>query len=101
MKLKNISAIALTLLVLLCFSIAQPAAAAFCRNYQGNSICLLSIERSAKYYWEYRAAVQVNGETRPVEIYNCRDRTRTKADGKIVSFEKNGAGNLICTVLNK
>lgn len=101
MQLKNISSIAFMIVFLLFFTIAQPAAAAFCRNYQGNSICLLSIERSAKYYWEYRAAVKVNGETRPVEIYNCRDRTRTTADGKIVSFEKNGAGDLICTVLNK
>ncbi|KOR37309.1 MULTISPECIES: hypothetical protein [Planktothricoides] len=101
MKLKNINLIAFVLIFLLSFSIAQPAAAAFCRNYKGNSICILSIERSAKYYWEYRAAVKVNGATRPVEIYNCRDRTRTKADGKIVSFEKNGAGNLICTVLNQ
>jgi hypothetical protein len=101
MKLKNISAIAFTIIFLLSFTIAQPAAAAFCRNYQGNSICILSIERSAKYYWEYRAAVKVNGETRPVEIYNCRDRTLIKADGKIVSFDKNGSGNLICNVLNK
>lgn len=101
MQLKNIRSIAFMIMVLLFFTIAQPAAAAFCRNYQGNSICLLSVERSAKYYWEYRAAVKVNGETRPVEIYNCRDRTRTKADGRIVSFEKNGAGDLICTVLNK
>ncbi len=100
MKLRNLSPLALILIFFLSFSIAQPAAAAFCRNYQGNSICILSIERSAKYYWEYRAAVKVNGTNRPVEIYNCRDRTRTKANGT-VSFDKNGAGDLICTVLNK
>ena len=79
----------------------QPAYAAFCRTYHDNTICILSIKRSAKNYWEYRASVKVNGETRPVEIYNCRDRTRIKADGKIVPFESNGAGDLICIMLNK
>jgi hypothetical protein len=90
-------------LIILSLTVAQavqPAYAAFCRNYQDNTICILSIKRSAKNYWEYRASVKVNGETRPIEIYNCRDRTRIKADGKIVGFEPNGAGELICTVLN-
>lgn len=79
-------------MLLLSLTLAQPAQAAFCRNYRDNTICILSIKRSAKNYWEYRASVKVNGETRPVEIYNCRDRTRIKADGKIVAFEHNGAG---------
>ena len=102
--MKNIIVITKIIIILLFLTIAppvQPAQAAFCRTYKNNRICILSIKRSAKNYWEYRASVKVNRETRPVEIYNCRDRTRVKADGKIVIFEPNGAGNIICSVLNK
>lgn len=96
-----IKLITIVLILLLSFTIAQPTQAAFCRTDKDNTICILSIKRSAKNYWEYRASVKVNGVTRPIEIYNCGDRTRIKADGKIVAFEPNSAGDLICNVLNK
>lgn len=100
---KKIIVITEIFILLLSLTLAQtaPAKAAFCRTYKDNTICILSIKRSAKNYWEYRASVKVNGETRPIEIYNCRDRTRIKAEGKIVGFGLNGAGELICQVLNK
>ncbi|MEQ9484943.1 hypothetical protein [Coleofasciculus sp. F4-SAH-05] len=49
------------------------------------------------YYWQYRAAVSIDGVKRPVEIYNCRDRTRVRQDGVVVSFEPDGAGEFICS----
>jgi len=68
-----------------------------CRTIKEHNICILSIKRSAKYYWRYRVAVSIDGEKRPVEIYNCRDRTRIRHDGVVVSFEPDGAGKLICS----
>ncbi len=83
------------------FAVARPAAAFFCRNYNGNKICILSIKRSAKYHWEYRAEVSINDVRKPLEIYNCRSQEKIKKNGKIVKFTSNGAGELICSVLDK
>ncbi|AFY66555.1 hypothetical protein [Geitlerinema sp. PCC 7407] len=87
-------------------AIALPLQAApiLCRTLEGHQICVLSLKRSAKYFWEYRAKVRVDGKERPIEIYNCRDRLWTRADGKQISFETpeipNG-GNLICQLFRR
>ncbi|NJL38999.1 MAG: hypothetical protein HC840_22450 [Leptolyngbyaceae cyanobacterium RM2_2_4] len=91
--------IALVLALIFSFAIALPARAAFCRTVNGHDICILSIKRSAKNHWEYRASVSVDGVARPVEVYNCRDRQRTQKDGTVISFAENGPGELICTML--
>ncbi len=88
--------IALLLLLTLSFAVALPAEASFCRNSNDHSICILSIKRSAKYHWEYRAAVSIDGVERPIEVYNCRDRLRVRKEGTVVPFEANGPGELIC-----
>ena len=88
------------LAVLLClafsFAVPFPAQAAFCRQSSDRLICIVSIQRSAKNYWEYRARVSVDGIKRPIEVYNCRDRIRIRKDGSVVPFESDGAGKLIC-----
>lgn len=98
------SIIILTLLAL-SLVLALPAQASFCRHVKVQNsdrvICIQSIKRSAKNYWEYRAQVSVDGVERAVEIYNCRDRIRVRSDGTAVRFEPNGAGDLICNVLKK
>lgn len=91
--------IALVLILILSFAVALPARAAFCRTVNGHDICILSIKRSAKNYWEYRASVSVDGVASPVEIYNCRDRLRIQKNGTTVPFVANGPGELICSVL--
>ena len=88
-------------LLILFFAAAQPAAASFCRNYKGNKICILSIKRSAKNYWEYRAEVSINGARKPLEIYNCYTQQKIKKNGNIVKFTPDGAGQLICSILDK
>ncbi|MBW4493612.1 MAG: hypothetical protein KME26_11115 [Oscillatoria princeps RMCB-10] len=95
---KNIT---LLLVLALSFSFALPAEASFCRHSNDHLICVLSIKRSAKNYWEYRAAVSVDGEKRPIEIYNCRQRVRVRKDGTAVPFQPKGAGELICSALKK
>ncbi|MBE9050235.1 hypothetical protein IQ243_07375 [Nostocales cyanobacterium LEGE 11386] len=93
--------IALVLLIILSNLVAFPATASVCRNYEGQQICILSINRSAKNYWEYRAIVSIDQVKRPIEVYNCRERVRVRQDGKIVPFAHNGAGKLICSFLQK
>lgn len=83
-------------------AIAPAAAAApapICRTVEGHHICILSIQRSAKNHWEYRAVVSVDGQRLPVEVYSCRDRQRIEPDGRTQPFEPNGPGDLICRLL--
>ncbi|HIK29624.1 MAG: hypothetical protein N3E45_16075 [Oscillatoriaceae bacterium SKW80] len=98
------SFIILTVLAL-SLAIALPAQASFCRHVKVKDservICIENIKRSAKNYWEYRAQVSIDGVKRKVEIYNCRNRIRIQSDGTVVRFQPNGAGELICSILNK
>lgn len=80
---------------------ASPAEAAFCRTIRDRTICILSIQRSAKYFWEYQAVVRIDNQTRPRETYNCRDRLRIREDGIAVPFDAKGVGELICTILKR
>ncbi|MGE5657104.1 MAG: hypothetical protein ACM37W_10840 [Actinomycetota bacterium] len=91
----------LLLLISLGWAVVPPAEAFFCRNTNHHEICILTIKRSAKYHWEYRAAVRIDGIERPIEVYNCRDRTRKQPDGTLVPFQPKDAGELICDILPK
>ncbi|MDP8964108.1 MAG: hypothetical protein M3O33_09030 [Cyanobacteriota bacterium] len=89
------------LFLALSFAVALPAEASFCRNSNDHSICVLSIKRSAKNYWEYRAAISIDGVKRPIEIYNCRARVRICQDGTVVPFKSKGSGELICSFFQR
>ena len=78
-----------------------PAEAATCRQLGEHSICILSIKRSAKYYWEYRAAISIDGQKKPVEIYNCRERIKINYHKTVIPFANNDAGELICSLYAK
>jgi hypothetical protein len=86
--------------LLLSFPVAPAAQAFTCRNYNSHKICILSIKRSAKNYWEYRASVIIDGVKTPVDLYNCRQRVRVSYnDAKhpiTMAFGENDAGELIC-----
>ncbi|MBD2532357.1 hypothetical protein H6G97_23370 [Nostoc flagelliforme FACHB-838] len=90
----------LALLLILSFSVVNPAFASVCRNNDYHQICILSINRSAKNYWEYRAAVSVDGVKRPTEVYNCRERVKVQEGGTILPFEQKGPGEMICSFFN-
>ncbi|WP_414544771.1 hypothetical protein [Nostoc sp. CCY0012] len=93
--------IVLVLLLMLSNAVALPATASVCRNYHGQQIYILSINRSAKNYWEYRAVVSVNKVKIPLAVYNCRQQVRIQQDGNIVEFAQNGPGKLICSFFQK
>ncbi|MBW4541914.1 MAG: hypothetical protein KME43_22625 [Myxacorys chilensis ATA2-1-KO14] len=88
---------ALLLALLLSLIGLLPAEAALCRDYHQHQICVLSIKRSAKNYWEYRASLRVDGFVRPVEVYDCRHRLRIQKKGVLVSFSQDAASDFVCT----
>jgi hypothetical protein len=97
--------IAIEVLLILCLffgmGLASDANAAVCRQINDRNFCILSIKRSAKNYWEYRAAISIDGVKRPIEVYNCRDRFVIKQNKKIDRFKPNDAGEFICARFQK
>ncbi|MCC5635804.1 hypothetical protein LC593_08035 [Nostoc sp. CHAB 5844] len=92
---------ALILLLIVSNFLILPAYASVCRNYNGRQICILSINRSAKNYWEYRAIISVDGKKRPLEVYNCRQKVRIQPDGTVSPFDHKDPGQLICSFFKK
>ncbi|MBD1911785.1 hypothetical protein H6G02_02195 [Leptolyngbya sp. FACHB-16] len=92
---------ALVLLLFVLLLPILPAQAASCRAIAGHEICIVDIQRSAKNYWEYRAVVKVDSVTRPVEVYNCRDRFLTRQDGTQIPFSQEPAASLVCRLYRK
>ncbi|MCT7985612.1 hypothetical protein NG796_20270 [Laspinema sp. A4] len=90
---------ALFLGIILTWTVAFPAQALVCRTLGDRSVCIVQIQRSAKYHWEYRVALRLDGVDQPLERYNCRDRIRVQGNGTRVSFEPDGVGDLICRLL--
>ncbi len=107
MKVQNLGQRGIAIVIMLSLvlsgwiSITEPAIAAVCRNTGLHQVCIVSIKRSAKNYWEYRASVRIDGMKRPVEVYNCRDRRRLRQDGKVVPFQEKGAGDVICSFFKR
>mgnify|MGYP005847737837 CR=1 FL=1 len=78
------------------FTFPRPVEAAFCRAVNHQQVCITSIKRSAKNYWEYRVVLSVDGMEKPLELFNCRDRVRIQQDGTPLPFEPEGLGEQIC-----
>ncbi|MBD2451754.1 hypothetical protein H6G76_32470 [Nostoc sp. FACHB-152] len=92
----------LVLLLILSNFFPSPAyASSICRNYDGHQVCILSINRSAKNYWEYRAIISVDGVKRPLEVYDCRQKIRIQQDGTVLPLKNKDPGQLICTFFKK
>ena len=61
MKKVKVKYLAFLIVLILTFVAMFPAEAYTCRNYNGHQVCILSIKRSAKNHWEYRASVSADG----------------------------------------
>lgn len=68
------------LLSLLIMSNAQ--AATLCRSVANHQVCVMKITRSAKYYWEYRAVVQIDDSRRSMGRYNCHTHEYISRSGQ-------------------
>lgn len=74
-----------------------PRSANTCYVLNGHEICAVSIKRSAARYWEYRTVLKVDGVKQPLEVFNCRDRTRTLvSDGRSIPFLTGKTGDWLC-----
>ena len=104
---KSIRSSFIKLLILFCLAIylnllaIVPAEASTCRQLARHNVCIIKLKRSAKYYWEYRAVISVDGKKKPLEIYNCRDRLKTNRDKDVVPFSQDGIGELVCSLYAK
>ena len=74
-------------------------AAPLCRTVADHQVCVLKITRSAKYYWEYRAVVQVDQRQRPMARYNCRTHEYIRRDGQHISDDI--ATQVICALFKQ
>lgn len=104
---KSIHSSFLKLVILFCLAIylellaIVPAEASTCRQLNHHEVCIVKLKRSAKYYWEYRAVISVDGKKKPLEIYNCRDRLKTNRHRDVVPFSQDGIGELVCSLYDK
>ena len=69
-------------------------AAPLCRKVAEHQVCILKITRSAKYFWEYRAVVQIDDQRRPMARYDCRTHDYVRRDGKRIPNDP--ASQVIC-----
>jgi hypothetical protein len=91
--------ILISLLLMILINIA-PVEASMCRQSNDHLICILTIKRSAKYYWEYRVSLSIDGVKTPIQIYNCRDKFKITKDKRIIPFSEDHTGALICDLVN-
>jgi hypothetical protein len=81
--------------------IVAPAQAEFCRQVEGHRICILSIKRSAKNYWQYQATVSTDGIERPAASYDCREKSIVEADGNMALFRSRLDGSIVCSLYRR
>ncbi|HIK32329.1 MAG TPA: hypothetical protein IGS17_05680 [Oscillatoriales cyanobacterium M59_W2019_021] len=98
---RAIPSIAILLVSLFSFSFSVPDKPLICREENAHQICIFRIKRSAKNYWEYRAWVSIDDRPRPMETYNCRDRSVMRSDGTRVSFGAIDPIDVVCSFFEK
>ncbi|MEB3309939.1 MAG: hypothetical protein VKJ02_06865 [Snowella sp.] len=84
------------LLLSLFWFTAAPVEAATCRTVNDQAICIQKIKRSAKYAWEYRVNLSIDGKAQATAVYNCKEKVKTLKDGTRQSFTEADLGNFIC-----
>jgi hypothetical protein len=99
--MNRIKGIILGIIFILTFFFTFPANASFCRNYHEHLVCIISIKRSAKNYWEYRASISIDDMIRPIEVYDCQQKIRIQQKGIDIPFTVNDPGELICSFFKK
>ncbi len=90
------------LFVVASLMIAPRTEANICKFWSGHQVCVVRIKRSAKYYWEYRTILSVDGKKQPEVVYDCRHFYYFKADKTKIYFadNENDLGNFVCHLFN-
>jgi hypothetical protein len=77
-----------------------PVLALSCRSLNGELVCIQSLQRSAKKYWEYRVQLKINGLSQPVEIYDCRNQRRRSTQGQWQDFSHPKIDAFACSLFH-
>ncbi|WP_310487063.1 hypothetical protein [Chamaesiphon sp. VAR_69_metabat_338] len=75
--------------------------AEFCRQVEDRRICIVSIKRSAKNYWQYQAMVSIDGIEQASASYDCRARLVVDADGNTAAFRSRRDGQFVCSLYRR
>jgi hypothetical protein len=73
-----------------------PVWATSCRSFNGELVCIQSIQRSAQKYWEYRVQFKISGLSQPLEIYDCRSRRKRTTKGQWQDFSAGEIDDFAC-----
>ncbi|WP_353671744.1 hypothetical protein [Synechocystis sp. LKSZ1] len=71
-----------------------------CRIEGPHTLCLETVKRSAKYPWEYRVVVTMDGIPQAPQRYNCRDRVKVNTDGYLEPLKSGGLAQRLCQKLS-
>lgn len=90
----------LLIVVLLTWSnfLDLPALAKNCYDFQEHTICIINIERSAKYYWQYKVDLSIDEDKQQRTIYDCRQQTKRVKNRDFISFKSGDVGYFICSL---
>ncbi len=82
--------------------IAPRIEANICQFWSGHQVCVVQIKRSAKYYWEYRTILSVDGTKQPEIVYDCRSFYYFDPEKNKVFFKnnENDLGNFVCDLFD-
>jgi hypothetical protein len=81
--------------------IVAPAQAAHCRTVKGQPVCITSIKRSAKFYWQYRATLSIAGKNQPPANYDCRSRAIIDEYNTALSFKRTDPAAVVCDLFRE
>jgi hypothetical protein len=87
-----------TSLLIVIFLGALPAQASFCKNIEQQQVCILSIDRSAKNFWEYQVQLTVNHVTQPLAVYNCQEQQWRTPTGDWTAFTDDSVNAVACSL---
>ncbi len=88
----------LTSLLILVFLVALPAQASFCKSIDTQKVCIVSIERSAKNYWEYQVQLSVDRIVQPRTVYNCQKELWLQPNGQWQKFSDSSVHAVACNL---
>lgn len=78
----------------------ESSASILCRNLEGQQACIETIKRSAKYAWEYRVVVSIDGKSQPVKRYDCRQPPQEVDQETGAALSEAAVQQFICDLVN-
>jgi hypothetical protein len=88
----------LTGLLILSLLVVPPAQASFCKSIASQKVCILSIDRSAKNYWEYRVQLTVDRIPQSSAVYDCRQQLWLPPHGQWTKFTDDSINAVACSL---